>query len=579
VDGRSGVVFDGVLYDREDLRGRLGTAVNRVDDDAGLVLEAYRRWGDRVFAELRGFFALILWDERREVLLCARDPLGVHPLFYARSGPELLLSPSADALVRQPGVSRRVDRAALARYLCRRWDGAEETFFGEVRRVLPGHVLHVGRDGSRTYRYWDPSPGGQEVEWVRDGAPERFEAGLARAVDRCVPRDPVGIFLSGGLDSVTVAALATDRCRRAGQPSPLALSLVFPHPDCNEETIQRSVARGLDLPQVVLPFDEAVGSRGLMLAGLETSAGLPAPLQNVWAPAYWALAREARRQGCGNILTGGGGDEWLGVTPVYAADLLRVFDVVGLYRLVTTLQRSYRRPRLALARNVLWTNGARLLLGELLRGTVAGALLRRVRRRVQRWNGAGAGGPPAWMVPDPALRREIDQTAGEQPPNERAGAAGSFYVRELRRALDHPLTALEFEEIFETGQRLGPRILQPFWDADLVELLYRTPPEVLNLGERSKGLVRTMLARRFPHAGFERQRKVVSFDFFGSRVFHEHGRAWSLLGGVPTLESLGLVDAPRLGGGLARMVARGRPHDATVIWDVLNLEAWARAHV
>src|SRR5829696_4668159 len=93
--------------------------------------------------ELRGFFALAVLDRRSGELICARDPLGVHPLFYARAQDGLFVSPSANTLAAQPGVGSALSRAALADALCRRWPDRQQTFFEEVRRVPPGHLLRV----------------------------------------------------------------------------------------------------------------------------------------------------------------------------------------------------------------------------------------------------------------------------------------------------------------------------------------------------------------------------------------------------------------------------------------------------
>ncbi len=113
----------------------------------------------------------------------------------------------------------------------------------------------------------------------------------------------------------------------------------------------------------------------------------------------------------------------------------------------------------------------------------------------------------------------------------------------MNESLDHALLAMELEEYFEAGRRLGVRFGHPFWDADLLTLLYRTPPELLNQGGRSKGLVRSMLARRFPELGFERQRKVSGTPVSRRIFVEEGGAAWRRLGGATALSDLGVVDA------------------------------------
>jgi hypothetical protein len=158
----------------------------------------------------------------------------------------------------------------------------------------------------------------------------------------------------------------------------------------------------------------------------------------------------------------------------------------------------------------------------------------------------------------------------------RALGPGGFYFRELHRALEHPLTTLELEEIFESGRRLGLRLLMPFWDAELVQFLCRVPPRLLNQGGRSKGLVRTMLEQRFPQLHFGTQRKIVSLDFFRSTMLNEGDRAWRSMGGVPALAELGIVDAVAVERLLREILEQRRSREAFRIWDILNLEAWLR---
>ena len=153
---------------------------------------------------------------------------------------------------------------------------------------------------------------------------------------------------------------------------------------------------------------------------------------------------------------------------------------------------------------------------------------------------------------------------------------GGFYFRELRESLDHPLTAMEMEEVFESGTRMGLRILMPYWDADLLEMLYRIPPHLLNKGGRSKGLVRQSVARRFPQLGFERQKKVISTNFFNSTMLQDGKKAWQALGGTPALAELGIVDAERLDSTIDGILGGNKFDQAYRIWDVLNLESWLR---
>ena len=164
---------------------------------------------------------------------------------------------------------------------------------------MPGHALTWRAGESSVGRYFDPLSPGRPVQWLSDPEVEQFGEMLDQSVTRCLEISPAAIFLSGGLDSVSVAAVAADASARMGLPPPLALSLRFPHPDVDEADIQRRVAAQLGLPLVLLDLEEAVGPEGIFPAGLELCRTWPAPQLNPWLPAYCRLALEGRDRGRG----------------------------------------------------------------------------------------------------------------------------------------------------------------------------------------------------------------------------------------------------------------------------------------
>jgi len=264
------VIFDGVLYDQDALREQFAEHLPREPTCADLVGQAYGRWGEDTIARLKGVFALIIADRSRDLLLCARDPLGIRPLFYAVVNRALLLSPSIETLLGQAGLSSELNRACLVDHLTKRWPANDETYFTRVRRVPPGHVMRVVGHDRRLYRYWSPVPADGLIEWIPDDeVQERFEALLGRAVARCLAPGPAGVYTSGGLDSSTLAMVATDLSCAQGSAPPCALSLVFSETDLDEAALQRGLAAELGLSQVQLPFEHAVGPEGTLGAALE----------------------------------------------------------------------------------------------------------------------------------------------------------------------------------------------------------------------------------------------------------------------------------------------------------------------
>lgn len=370
-----------------------------------------------------------------------------------------------------------------------------------------------------------------------------------------------------------MASIAADQRRLREESPPEALSLVFEHPACSEEDSQRRIASQLDLPQQLLTISEAVGPQGLIRAALTESAGRPAPLLNLWAPAYHALGALGIERGCGTILTGNGGDEWLEVGPFVAADMIRSGDLVGLYGIWNSMRRSYPLSAPHLARNLVWNYGIRSLaatsaaraLNKLAPGAFRYRRLRNIRRRL-----------PTWIAPDAALRRSLIEQCES---TIRETDCDGFYLSGMREALDTPVTTIEREEFFESGRRMGSSLTHPFYDADLVAYLFRTPPKLLMRGGRSKGLVREALAKRFPDLGFERHRKLSATNFFQSVMLEEGVRAWREMGGARALADLGIVDGKGLGAAVEALCNVSSPLSIYRLWHVLTVESWLRARV
>jgi asparagine synthase (glutamine-hydrolysing) len=560
------IVFDGQLYDRQALERDLG--LDSESADAEVVLAAHLRWGREALNRLNGVYAWAVWDANRRALVCVRDALGLHPLFYAQAGRKVLVSPDLDALVRAETVGAALNRVALADHICGRWPDPGETYYERVRRLPPGHVMEVTPSATKVSRYWFPIPDDGPVRWIESDELERFDELMTQAVGRALDLGRAGIFLSGGLDSVSVAAVAADLSRQREMQDPLALSLVFPA-DADEEHVQRGVAEQLGLPQVILPFEETVDGAVLDRA-LQVVETWPSPFTNAWHSAYRALTLAGKEQGVRVIVTGGGGDEWLTVTPLLAADLLRRGNAAGLYRLWRTMIRSFPVRPAATAKNLLWTFGTKPIAAE-LGARLTPRLLARYRQRTK------LKLTPGWVAPDPELRREMLRRAYESSlPSPSHG----FYLREGQLSLDHALVSMEMEDFFETSRRTGVPIRMPFWDRDVVDFLYRTPPDALNEDGRSKGLVRGMLQRRFPEFGFERQRKVLATGYFSQIVKRDGPGIWQETGGFPALKNLGVIDDLHLES-FTRAVfeGRGTSRDEARLWIVMTLERWVRSRL
>lgn len=572
-EGPYAFVFDGWLYNRAELLACFAPLLTAEVTDAALALQAYAHWGEEALNKLEGIFSLCLWDERRETLFCARDPLGIYPLFYARAGSTWLLSTSIDTLLQHPLVPTTLDRGALVAYLLMRGRDIEETFFASVRRLPPGHVLRVRRgvEGAEVYRYWNPIPD-EKVRWTREEELEGFAEVMTQAVGRCLQFGQAGIFLSGGLDSGTVATFATDYSRERGLPSPRAYSLVYLEAEANEERIQRGIARGLGTPQTFIEIDRTIDNQDLFTASFELNRTWPNPPVSGFLSPYLSLGRRARDEGCACILTGDGGDEWLSVHHELSADFIRTGDAVALRRLWKSVRTASSASRAQVARHLLWANGLQLLLVDNLGGVLrqhAPQVLRPYRRRLLEQD------LPAWLAPDPELKAGVYERS--ERLSEKVGT--SFYQREILGVLNHPLTIMYAEENFEIGRRVGLPVLRPFYDPEVISFLVRTPPHLRSRGGRYKGLLRGILHERFPHLGYDQQKKPYGTNFVAVRVLEGTKRVWPEVKRDGALAELGVVDPAGASAFVGGALEKGQLEQAKRLWMLLNCEAWVQSHM
>ncbi len=532
------------------------------------VLDAVMRRGDDGLSRLRGQFALAISGPPGHPARVLRDPLGSHPLFYTRCGDEVLFAARPQTLLAQPGGSRALNRAAIADHLSKRWPLRQETFFEVIHRVPPGWQVVVSPTGVSAARYWNPVDPSGHIAFLADDEVERFDTLLELATARAFTGTRAGIFLSGGFDSVSVAAVAHDVAAARGARQAAALSIAFPALECNEEHVQASVAERLGLPLHLIDFDSAVGTTGLLEGGIALNRTLGAPLFNTWMPAYLTLLDTAVAEDVDTILTGEGGDEWLGTTPFLAADLWRRGDLPGLVALARTWKRSFRQDWATVARSVTWKYGLRPLAGQVCHRVAPEAWdARRAAKAV-------ASTPP-FIARDAGLHRTLLDRA--RLSLAAASPAGGFYAREAAVFLDHPLMSWLFEEQFAVGAPRGIRYVHPYWDPDLVAHMYRVSPARLNEGARTKALVRQTVDRRFPSLGFRRQRKITATQFFADLVRREGPPLAAAVSDFDGLASLGIVE-PAAARTFLTQAWGGSPRSVGMAWTLVNMEYWVRGH-
>jgi asparagine synthase (glutamine-hydrolysing) len=298
------IVYNGEIYNFHEIRARLGREGVRFrsHSDTEVVLKAYGRWGEHCLQELRGMFAFAIWDPRHRRLFVARDPMGIKPLYYASPGGYFLFASEVRTLLETGLVPRRLDRAGLLNYLSFGSLYDPITLIEGVSALRPGHYLTWEKGVVRDAMYWDLLPKERPAS-VAASERKQLEEDMQAALDQSVRMQmvsdvPVGIFLSGGIDSSSVAGILS---RGGCQLS--TFSIVFREEDHSEAEFSRMVARkfGTDHHEILVSQGDALDA-------------LPGAAQSMDQPTIdglntYLVSRQTRAAGVKVALSGLGGDE------------------------------------------------------------------------------------------------------------------------------------------------------------------------------------------------------------------------------------------------------------------------------
>jgi asparagine synthase (glutamine-hydrolysing) len=209
------IVFNGEIYNHPELRPILEQRGHRyaTNSDTETILHLYEEYGEDCVHHLRGMFAFAVWDQTHKKLFCARDRLGIKPFYYAIAGNYFAFASEIKALFELPHIAPKLNRRSLPEFFAFGYLSSEETMFEGVRKLLPGHRLVIqaghGDNKPQVTQYWDVDPAAEEAVSNEAGYVAQFDELFTDAVRIHLRSDvPLGVFLSGGLDSSSIAAVA-----------------------------------------------------------------------------------------------------------------------------------------------------------------------------------------------------------------------------------------------------------------------------------------------------------------------------------------------------------------------------------
>ena len=511
--GRLCLVVDGRVDNRRELRAaivRAGGAV-RDDTDAELILQAYACWGEVCVERMIGEWAFVLWDDVRQRLVFARDPAGIRQLLYYLQDGLLLIATEPAGIFGFPGLEREVNWRVLGQYVNDTWTEHVQTLDAGVLRLPGGHVA-VFVDGALSMRRYWPGDLSREIRYKREEEyAEHYRELFAEVVaDQLRSPTTVGIYLSGGLDSSSIACMADDLVRRRGDDFPTVetLSMVYPGLECDESDYLDAVTDVLHLPSHRL----ANGIDSDRIAPLELAADWPDILYN---PAMmvdnFVCVEWVRPRGMRVLLDGIGGDENFSAMPWWTlADTLRSGDAFDLYR------------KLQYAQDYTGKSMLRLFLESAVGPLLPEAMKHVVKRARPQPKVSAPYRLGDWIDPDFATRWQIEEhLIAPSRPVPPLKSISKQHLYRLFTASYNMIFALEWNDWALT--RFGIELRHPFLDRRLLDYCLLIPEEARAGGEIGKHLLREAMRDLLPVAIYERKGKVI-FNTLQDQLFNKRQR-------------------------------------------------------
>ncbi len=487
-NGDTVIVFNGEIYNHEELRRELEQHGHRfrTHTDTEVVLAAFIEWDVACFARLRGMFAIALWTESTRRLVLARDRMGIKPLFFHEQGRDLYFASELKAIFVHPEVERNLNLAALDCYLAMNYVPAPHTLVEGIEKLRPGHWLEWQRGKTRSEAYWQ-MPRGVDQHWTLPAATRQLDALLKQSVREHLLSDvPLGIWLSGGLDSSTLLHYAAP----ASHSRLKTFSISFAGRKFDETAHIRCIAERYETEHQELDLNTTCDLAG----AIEQFAWFfDEPNADGGALPVWFLSRMTR-QHVTVALSGEGADELFGGYLTYRADQLA--DDVR--RLPAWVRRAGR----AMASR-LPVSDEKIGMEYMLKRFAEGCLMPAGRAHVY-WNGAFSDEEKACLTATP-LPAALSELLRELSPERNSLDA---YLRfDQRYYLPDDILA----KVDHMSMAHSIEVRPPFLDHRIAEFAASLPDHLKVNGKAQKIVLRELMKGKLPESTL--RRKKVGFDF------------------------------------------------------------------
>ena len=555
------VTYNGEIYNHADTRALLESAGHRylTRSDTETIVHAYEQWGDDCVHQFRGMFAFAIWDAPKRRLLLARDRLGVKPLYWARTGDRLLFASEIKAILESGLIAPTPNESLIPELLATRSTAGAETLFRGIFKLLPGHRLVFAGGTIRIDKYWDlplngPDP---ELEALGDDAlVERFRDLLQESVRLRLMADvPLGMFLSGGIDSSAVAALMSREINRPIE----TFSVAFAEREFSELEYARQVARAVGATSREVVIDSAQFFDALPRLVWHEDEPI-AHTSSVPLHFVSALARQHVKV----VLTGEGSDELLAGYGKYPRALFN-WRAGGLYeRFVPGAIRAAVRTTMVPS-----------LPGRL--GRYARRSFLAMPRRADTMFLDNFAGMPLHIQHELLRHRAgadpyADSLAYFSRVNGSSSTLGRLLYTDIKTYL---VELLMKQDQMSMSASIESRV--PFLDHKLVEFAARLPDRLKLRGLTTKRILREAMTGLLPGSILARPKMGFPVPFAGWVRGRWNGVIEEILLDRRTRER-GLLNTSAVAA-LLRDHRDGRRNGGDAIWALLNLELWYRTFI
>ncbi|MDB5352611.1 MAG: asnB 2 [Planctomycetota bacterium] len=488
-DGSVWVSYNGELYNEPVLRAEMLAKghVYKTSCDTESLVHLYEEHGEGVIARLNGMFALAIWDARRSRLILARDRMGQKPLFYAQTlDGGLAFGSEPKAVLAHPEVGRRLDPRGLAEYLFYEYIPAPGSIWSGLRKLPRGHTLvwEAGRVAGS--RYWAGFPTEAPVGSFAEEA-ENFWGGFRDAVGRHRRADvPIGVFLSGGIDSSSVAAALAELEPAAGIRT---FSIGFEDPSFDESGHARAVATHLGTDH----RERIFSAKSVLELLPEVAAWLDEPFGDASVLPTHLLSRFAREE-VKVVLGGDGADELLAGYPTFSAE-----GAARLFRRLPRHARSLAGAAVGRLRVDHRNFSFDFKLKQFLRGASEPAALAH-----QRWLGSFSGSEIREILVDPP---DLDVEASHLAIAHGLPSCPDDLARSLALYQETYLPEDILTKVDRASMATGLEVRAPFLDAELVDRIQGLPSSYKYARGQTKRLLKRAAASRLPASILARPKK------------------------------------------------------------------------